>query len=129
MRVVECGGWCRGDGGGNSVGGDCVGLCQCEGDDIGGMPLGMTMKGDAVGVGKEGMTWGACRHRASTFSQTHMDTSRDKGDPSLGFAVTPAPGAPCGQCRTLAGLGALSGGHHTMYVYKLQIVSNEMHRL
>ena len=98
-----------GDGGGNSVGGDCVGLCQCEGDDIGGMPLGMMMKGDAVGVGKEGMTWGACRHRASTFSQTHMDTSTDKGDPSLGFAVTPAPGAPCGQCRALADRGHYLG--------------------
>ena len=53
MMVVECGGWFRGDGGGNSVGGDCVGLCQCEGDDIGGMPLGMMMKGDG-GVGNEG---------------------------------------------------------------------------
>ena len=52
MMVVECGGWCRGDGGGNSVGGDCVGLCRCEGDDIGVMLLGMMMKGDGVGVGK-----------------------------------------------------------------------------
>ena len=84
----------------------------------------MMMKGDGVGVGNEGDDMGACRHRASTFSQKHMDTSTDKGDPSLEFAVTPAPGAPCSQCRALAGPGALSGGHHTMYVYKLQIVSN-----
>ena len=53
MMVVECGGWFRGDGGGNSVGGDCVGLCRSEGDDIGGMLLGMMMKGDGVGVGNE----------------------------------------------------------------------------
>ena len=54
MMVVECGGWCRGDGGWYSVGGDCVGLCGCEGDGIGRMPLGMMMKGDGVGVGNEG---------------------------------------------------------------------------
>ena len=76
-----------------------------------------------------GAAQGACRHRASSFSKMHTETSTDNGDPSLGFAVTPAPGAPYGQCRALAGPGALSGGHHTMYVYKLQIVSNEMHRL
>ena len=36
------------------MGGDCVGLCGCEGDGTGGMPLGMMMKGDGVGVGNEG---------------------------------------------------------------------------
>ena len=41
MIVVECG-----DGVGGmvlwySVGGDCVGLCGCEEDHLGGMPLGM----------------------------------------------------------------------------------------
>ena len=36
------------------MGGDCVGLCGCEGDSTGGMPLGMMMKGDGVGVGNEG---------------------------------------------------------------------------
>ena len=36
------------------MGGDCVGLCGCEGDGIGGMPWGMMMKGDGVGVGNEG---------------------------------------------------------------------------
>ena len=84
----------------------------------------MMMKGDGVGVGNEGDDMGACQHKASTFSQMHMDTSTDKGDPSLEFAVTPAPGAPCSQCQVLAGPGALSGGQLTMYVYKLQIVSN-----
>ena len=76
-----------------------------------------------------GMAWGACGHRASPFSKMLTQTCTDKGDPSLGFAVTPAPVVPCGKCRALAGPGALSGGHHTMYVYKLQIVSNEMHRI
>ena len=42
------------------MGGDCVGLCGCEGDGIGGMPLGMMMKGDGVGVGNEGDDMGAC---------------------------------------------------------------------
>ena len=40
MMVVECGECCRGKGGGYSVGGDCVGLCGCVVDGIGGMPLG-----------------------------------------------------------------------------------------
>ena len=43
MIVVECGGWCRGIVLGYSVGGDCVGLCGCEGDHLGWMPLGMMM--------------------------------------------------------------------------------------
>ena len=59
-------------------------------------------------VGNEGDGMGASGHRASPFSKRHTETSTDKGDPSLGFAVTPAPGAPCGQCRALAGLGAIS---------------------
>ena len=71
-----------------------------------------------------GMVWRACGHRASPFFKMHTKTSTDKGDHSLGFIVTPAPGVPGGQCRALAGPGALSGGHHTMYFYKLQIVSN-----
>ena len=40
MILVECGGWCRGDGGWYSVGGDCVGLCGCEGDGMGQSHLG-----------------------------------------------------------------------------------------
>ena len=43
MIVVECGGWCRGMVLGYSVGWVCVGLCGCEGDGVGGMPLGMMM--------------------------------------------------------------------------------------
>ena len=81
------------------------------------------------GWGMSRMAWGACGHRASPSSKMHKETSTIKGDPSLGFAVTPAPVAPCGQCRALAGPGSLSGGHHTMYVFKLQIASNEMHRI
>ena len=43
MIVVECG-----DGVGRmvlwySLGGDCVGLCGCEGDGVGGIPFGMIM--------------------------------------------------------------------------------------
>ena len=109
---------------GYSVRRDCVRLCVCEGDGVGAMPWGMMMLGDGVGLGNGRMVWGACGHRASPFSKMHTETSTDKGDPSLGYAVTPAPGDPCGECRALAGPGALSGGHHTMYVYKLQIVSN-----
>ena len=71
-----------------------------------------------------GMSWGACGHRASPSSKMHKETSTLKGNSSLGFAVTPVPGAGCGQCRTLAGLGALSGFHDTMCVFKLQNVSN-----
>ena len=104
----------------------------CEGDDVGGMvgdgmgamPWGMMMLGDGVGLGNGRMVWGAGGHRASSFSKMHTETSTDKSNPSLGYAVSPAPGAPCRECRALAGPGALSGGHHTMYVYKLQIVSN-----
>ena len=59
-------------------------------------------------LGNGGMGWGAGRHTANPFSKMHGETSTDKGDPSLGFAVTPSPGAPCGQCRALAGLGAIS---------------------
>ena len=80
-------------------------------------------------LGNRGMVWGAGRHTVNPFSKMHGETSTDKGDPSLGFAVTPAPVVPCGKCRALAGPGSLSGGHHTMYVFKLQIVSNEMHRI
>ena len=109
---------------GYSVGGDCVRLCVCKGDGVGAMPRGMMMLGDGVGLGDGRMVWGAGEHRASPFSKMHTETSTDKGDPSLGYAVSPSPGAPCGECRALAGPGALSGGHHTMYVYKLQIVSN-----
>ena len=36
------------------------------------------------------MAWGACGHRASPSSKMHKETSTVKGDPSLGFAVTPA---------------------------------------
>ena len=114
---------------GYSVRRDCVRLCVCEGDGVGAMPWGMMMLGDGVGLGNGRMVWGACGHRASPFSKMHTETSTDKGDPSLGYAVTPAPGAPCGEYRALAGPGALSGGHHTMYVYKFQIVSNLMHRI
>ena len=82
-----------------------------------------------MGVGNEQDGVGACGHRASPSSKMHKETSTVKGYPSLGFAETPAPVALCGQCRALAGPGSLSGGHHTMYVFKLQIVSNEMHRI
>ena len=71
-----------------------------------------------------GMSWGACTHRVSPSPKMHSETSTVKGDPSLGFVVTPAPGAQCGQCRAVAGPGALSGGHHNMHAFKLQIVSN-----
>ena len=43
MIVLDCGGWCRGDGVGYSVGGDCVGLCGCEVDGVGGIPFCMIM--------------------------------------------------------------------------------------
>ena len=76
-----------------------------------------------------GMSWGACGRRASPSSKMQKEMSTLKGNSSLGFAVTPAPGAGCGHCRTLAGLGALSGVHHTMCVFKLQTVSNQMHRI
>ena len=59
-------------------------------------------------LGNGGMRWGAGRHMANPFSKMHKETSTDKGDPSLGFAVTPAPGALCGECRALAGPGAIS---------------------
>lgn len=36
------------------------------------------------------MEWGACGHKASPFSKMPTETSTDKGNPSLGFAVTPA---------------------------------------
>ena len=55
-----------------------------------------------------GMSWWACRQRASLSSKMHKETSTEKGDPSLGFAVIPAPGAPCGECRALAGPGTIS---------------------
>ncbi len=42
MIVLDCGGWCRGDVLGYSVGGDCVG-CVGEGDGVGGMPGGIMM--------------------------------------------------------------------------------------
>ena len=77
-----------------------------------------------MGLGNGGMAWGAGRQRASTFSKMHTETSTIKGDPILGFVVTPAPVDPCGECKALAVPGALSGGHHNMYVFKLQIVSN-----
>ena len=102
---------------------------MCEGDGVGAMPWGMMMLGDGVGLGNGRMVWGAGGHRASSFSKMHTETSTDKSNPSLGYAVTPAPGAPCGEYRALAGPGTLSGGHHTMYVYKFQIVSNLMHRI
>ena len=76
------------------------------------------------GSGEWGDGVGAGRQRASPFSKMHTETSTNKGDPILGFVVTPAPVAPCGECRALAVPGALSGGHHNMYVFKLQIVSN-----
>ena len=71
-----------------------------------------------------GMSWGACAHRVSPSPKMHKETSTVKGDPSLAFVVTPAPGVRCGQCRAVAGPGALSGGHHNMHAFKLQIVSN-----
>ena len=71
-----------------------------------------------------GMSWGACGHRVSPSPKMQKETSTVKGDPSLGFVVKPSPGARCGQCRCLAGPGALSGVHHNMYAFKLQIVSN-----
>ena len=55
-----------------------------------------------------GISWRACGHRASPSSKMHKETSTLKGNSSLGFAETPVPGAGCGQCRTLAGLGAIS---------------------
>ena len=73
-----------------------------------------------MGVGNEG----GLRTQGISSSKMHKETSTIKGDPSLGFIVTPAPGARCGHCRALDALGALSGGHHIMCVYKLQIVSN-----
>ena len=82
-----------------------------------------------MGVGNEGDVVGGLRTQGISSSKMHKETSTIKGDSSLGFAVTPAPGARCGQCRALAGPGSLSGGHHTMYIFKLQIVSNEMHRI
>ena len=71
-----------------------------------------------------GMSWGACGHRVSPSPKMQKETSTVKGEPSLGFLVTPAPESWSGQCRALAGLGALSEGHHNLYVFKLQIVSN-----
>ena len=70
-----------------------------------------------------GMSSGACGQRVSPSPKMQKETSKVKGDPSLGFVVTPASGVRCGHCRALAALGALSGGHHIMCVYKLQIVS------
>ena len=104
---------------GNSVGGDCVGMCGCEGD--GGMPLGLMMEGFGVGVGNEGDVVGACGHRVSPSTKMHKETSTVKGDPSLGFVVTSASGARCGQSRALAGPGTLSGGHHNMYAFNFFI--------
>ena len=77
-----------------------------------------------MGVGNEKDGVGGLQTQASPSSKMHKETSTVKGDPSLGFVVTPAPVAPRGKCRALAGPGSLSGGHHTMYVFKLQIVSN-----
>ena len=68
----------------------------------------MMMKGDGLGVGNEGDGVGSLRSQGIPFSKMHTETCTDKGDPSLGFAVTPAPGFPCGECRALAGLGAIS---------------------
>ena len=82
-----------------------------------------------MGVRNEGDVVGGLRTQGIPSSKMHKETSILKGDSSLGFAVTPAPGAGCGQCRALAGLGALSGVHHTMCVFKLQTVSNQMHRI
>ena len=80
-------------------------------------------------MGNEGDVVGSLRTKVPPSPKMQKETSTVKGDPSLGFVVTPAPGARCGQCRSLAGPGALSGGHHNMYAFKLQIVSNEMHRI
>ena len=52
-----------------------------------------------MGVGNEGDVVGGLRTQGTPFSKVRMETSTDKGDPSLGFAVTPAPGAPCAQVR------------------------------
>ena len=75
-------------------------------------------------MGNERDVMGGCGHRAYPSSKMHKEMSTLKGNSSLGFAVTPAPGAGSGHCRTLAGPGALSGVHHTMCVFKLKIVSN-----
>ena len=55
-----------------------------------------------------GMSSGACGHRVSPSPKMQKETSTVKGEPSLGFLVTPAPESWCGQCRALAGLGAIS---------------------
>ena len=59
-------------------------------------------------MGNEGDVVGGLRTQGIPSSKMYKDTSTLKGDSSLGFAVTPAPGDPCGQCRALAGLGAIS---------------------
>ena len=43
MMVVECGGWYGGMVLGDTVGGDYVRLCVCEGDGVVAMPWGMMM--------------------------------------------------------------------------------------
>ena len=80
-------------------------------------------------MGNEGDIVEGLRTQGISSTKMHKETSTFKGDSSLGFAVTPAPGAGCGQCRALAGPGALSGVHHTMCVFKFLIVSNQMHRI
>ena len=48
-------------------------------------------------MGNEGDVVGVCGHRVSPSSKMHKETSTLKGDSSLGFAATHAPGAGCGQ--------------------------------
>ena len=62
-----------------------------------------------MGVGNEGDGVGGLWTQGNPFSKMHTETSTDKGNASLGFAVTPAPGALCAQRRACLDRGRYLG--------------------